>query len=113
MSDRRPRREPRHVAEGLNRLLSTLGGPSADVLHVVFDQWDDIVGAELAEHTRPLRLVNRRLVVHVDDPAWAARVRWSQEALLAALAARLGEGRVQQIHPRTAGRISRDRPGSR
>ncbi len=113
MSGRRPRREPRHVADGLNRLLGALGAPPPDVLRVLFEHWDDIVGTELAEHTRPVRVVNRRLVVQVDDPAWAARMRWSQDALLASLADRVGEGRVRQIHLRTTGRIGRDRPGRR
>lgn len=109
----RGRRGPRHVAEGLNRVLGSLGAPAADVLASLFAQWPAIAGAELAGHSRPIRLVNRRLVVEVDDPAWAARVRLSESTLLAALAASLGDGKVETIRPRVARKTVWDRPRRR
>lgn len=94
------RRGPRHVAEGLNRVLGALGAPPADVVVTLFAQWTAIAGEELAEHSRPVRVVHRRLVVEVDDAAWAARVRLSESSLLARLAARVGEGKVVAVRPR-------------
>ena len=110
---RRERRGPRHVAVGLNRLLGTLGAPPAEVLAALFEHWPAIVGEDFAQHSRPVRLVNRRLVVEVDDPARAAQLRLEESALVARLAARLGDGRVQFVRPRVVRRSNRDRPWSR
>ncbi len=107
------RRGPRHVADGLNRLLGSLGAPPADVLAALFEHWPQVVGEDLAEHSRPVRLVNRRLVVEVDDPARAAQLRLEENSLLAQLAARLGEGRVQFVRPRVVRRLNRERPRRR
>lgn len=107
------RRGPRHVTEGLNRVLRTIGAPAADVLASLFAHWPTIAGTELAEHCRPARVVNRRLIVEVDDSAWASRVRLSEAALLARLADQLGEGKVEAIRPRVARRTVRDRPRRR
>ena len=107
------RRGPRHVAHGLNRVLGALGAPPADVVVTLFAQWTAIAGDELAEHSRPVRVVNRRLVVEVDDAAWAARVRLSEGSLLTQLAARVGEGRVIAVRPRVARRTVWDQPRRR
>lgn len=106
-------RGPRHVADGLNRLLGTLGAPPADVLAALTEHWPAIAGDDLAEGSRPVRLVHRRLVVEVDDPARATRLRLEEGELLARLAARLGEGRVRSVRPRIARRTNRDRPRRR
>lgn len=105
----RGRRGPRHVAEGLNRVLGTLGAPPADVVVMLFTDWAAIAGDELAEHARPVRVVNRRLVIEVDDAAWAARVRLSESSLLARLAARVGEGKVVTVRTRVVRRTVGDR----
>ena len=107
------RRGPRHIRDGLNRLLGGLGSPSADVLVALFEHWPAVAGPTLAAHTRPARLVHRRLVVDVDDPAWAAQVRLLEAELLARLAERVGQGRVQFIRPRVAAGRNRDGPRRR
>ena len=107
------RRGPRHIKDGLNRLLGGLGSPGADVLLALFEHWPAVAGSALAEHARPARLVNRRLIVDVDDPVWAAQVRLLEGELLARLADRLGEGKVQIIRPRVAARTNRDGPRMR
>lgn len=111
--DRGQRRGPRHVAVGLNRLLGGLGAPPADVLAALFERWPAIAGDDLADHSRPVRLVNRRLVVEVDDAARAAQLRLAEGALLERLAARLGEGRVQSVRPRVVRGTNRNRPRRR
>ena len=104
------RRGPRPVKESLNRLLGSLGSPSADDLATLFEHWPDVAGAALADHARPARLVHRRLIVEVDDPAWAAQVRLRESELLVRLVELLGQGKVQLIRPRVAGKTNRDRP---
>ena len=106
-------RGPRHVADGLNRLLGSLGAPPADVLAALFEHWPQIAGEDLAGHSRPVRIVNRRLVVEVDDPARAAQVRLGESALLARLTACLGDGRVRSVRSRVVRKSNRERPRRR
>ena len=47
----------------------------------MFARWDDIVGANIAAHVRPLRLDEGVLVVEVTDPAWATQVRLLSDRL--------------------------------
>ena len=101
-------RGPRPVKDSLNRLLGSLGSPSADVLATLFEHWPAVAGAALGAHARPVRLVHRRLIVAVDDPAWAAQVRLRESELLVRLGELLGDGKVQFIRPRVAGGRNRD-----
>ena len=103
------RRGPRRITDGLNRLLGGLGSPSADVLVALFEHWAAVAGPTLAAHSRPARLVHRRLTVDVDDPAWAAQVRLAESELLARLAERLGQGKVQFIRARVTAGTNRER----
>ena len=107
------RRGPRPVKESLNRLLGSLGSPSADVLAALFEHWPAVAGPTLADHARPARLVHRRLIVDVDDPAVAAQVRLREGELVDRLAEFLGRGKVQFIRPRVAGGRNRDGPPRR
>ena len=107
------RRGPRHVAHGLNRLLGSLGAPPADVLAALLEHWPEVAGEDLAAAARPVRLVNRRLMVEVEDPARATQLRLEESALLARLVARLGEGRVESVRPRVVRGSNRNRPRRR
>ena len=40
----------------------------------VFAFWPDIVGREIAGHTRPLSCKTRRLVISVDSPVWTSQL---------------------------------------
>ena len=106
-------RGPRHVSDGLNRLLRGLGAPPTDVVAALFELWPALAGAEMAEHSRPVRVVNRRLVVEVEDSAWAARLRLEEASLLARLAAHFGSGAVRSIRPRVVAKSHRDDPRRR
>lgn len=107
------RRGPRPVKESVNRLLGSLGSPTVDVLVTLFEQWSTVAGAELARHARPARLVHRRLIVEVDDPAWAAQLRLRESELLVRLGELLGHGKVQSIRPTVAAGTNRDGPSRR
>jgi predicted nucleic acid-binding Zn ribbon protein len=80
--------EPVPVTDALDGLLRSLrGGAGRAEVGGVFGRWEDVVGAALAAHVRPVRLERRVLLVEVDDPAWATQVRYLSTDLIA----RLGE----------------------
>jgi predicted nucleic acid-binding Zn ribbon protein len=65
--------------------------PTAATLGTVFSRWEELVGAAVARHTRPLRLEGGTLVVAVDQPPWATQVRVLAPGILARLTEETGE----------------------
>ena len=74
--------QPQPLANSIERLLGHLNAPTASTLQTVFDRWDDLVGPGLAEHTEPVSLVDRCLVIAVDDPAWASQLSWDANRVI-------------------------------
>jgi predicted nucleic acid-binding Zn ribbon protein len=103
--------EPSSLGEGLEPVMRRLGGPSVAAVDGVFGRWDEIVGERLAAHARPVSLRDGRLVVAVDDPAWATQVRYLEAQVLGRVAEVLGAGEVSaidvRVRPSRAGREGR------
>ncbi|HUZ11184.1 MAG TPA: DUF721 domain-containing protein [Acidimicrobiales bacterium] len=83
---------PRSLKDSLGPVVRRWGGSTdAMALASVFTRWPEIAGPALAEHVRPVRLVDGVLVVAVDHPAWATRVRASGATLLGRVGELAGE----------------------
>ena len=95
--------EPRPLGDGLDRVLRGLGTPGVAASTTVFGAWEELVGAETAAHARPVSLDGACLLIAVDSPGWATKVRYSQDALLRRCAAALGEGVVTRVEIRVKG----------
>ncbi len=88
---------PRRVGESMPRLLGRLGAPASPAtMEAVFTRWEEVVGAELGEHLRPLRIDGRALVVAVDHPAWATRARMESGQILARIRS-LGDAPIERL----------------
>jgi predicted nucleic acid-binding Zn ribbon protein len=96
------RTEPKRVGEGLDRLARSLSGVGAQPLATVFTEWHVVVGETLAAHCRPLALDGTRLVIGVDEPAWATQVRFLETELLARLAEVVAATPVRSIEVRVS-----------
>lgn len=83
-------RPPGVIGRDIDRVLAGLGAPPAPVLTRIAESWADLVGPAAADHSRPGRLVDGRLHVEVDDPAWASQMRWQATTLL---------GRIDDLVP--------------
>ena len=75
-------RPPERIDEALDRLARKLGTPGAAALEVVFGRWAEIVGAQTAAHSRPLRLAGGVLVVGVGNPVHATELRFRGAEIL-------------------------------
>ena len=96
------RSEPKQVGEGLDRLARSLSGVGAQPLATVFTEWSTVVGETLAAHCRPLALDGTRLVIGVDEAAWATQVRFLETELLDRLREVVAGTLVRSIEVRVA-----------
>jgi predicted nucleic acid-binding Zn ribbon protein len=95
---RRPRRDdPQPLGTAIQGLLNDQGWQAAAAVGSVFGRWPEIVGAEMAAHTKPDRLNGDELVVIADSTAWATQVRWLAKDLIRTLNAELGSGTVSKV----------------
>jgi predicted nucleic acid-binding Zn ribbon protein len=109
----RPRRDdPQPLTAAFGGLLSARGWRAKAAVGAVFGQWTDIVGPQLALHTKPESFEAGELTVSADSPAWATQVRLMAPQILKRLAEELGHGTVHHIRvngpagpPRRAGRL--------
>ena len=95
--------EPRRVGEHLDRATQGLGVPAAGVLGAIFSKWSDLVGVEIASHAEPRSLRDGVLVVTVDQPAWAAQLRYLSSELVEKITVFTASSEVTDIQFRIAG----------
>ena len=86
--------QPRRLARSLDDVSRAIGAPPVEVLSVIFSRWEEVVGAAVAAHSRPVSLRRSTLVVSVDHPAWATQLRSLGATILAPLATRIRVWRV-------------------
>jgi len=61
-------------------------------------EWPALVGAPVASHTRPGRLVSDELTVYVDNSGWLSELqRYAQQELLGNLQRRFGTAPIRRI----------------
>ena len=94
--------EPIGLADALERVLGSLGAPPADLLSTVFHRWEEVVGADVARHCRPVAVESDRLVVVASDPSWASEVKWLAEQVLARVNELSSTDRLRSVVVRVA-----------
>ncbi len=85
------------MEEALDQVASRLKVPRAQVMGMVFERWEELVGSVLAAHTTPVRLVDGELVVAVEEPAWATEVKFFGGELIERINARAEEQVVDRL----------------
>ena len=79
-------RDPVPIGESLNSVVRSLRNESTDPVSAsqmggVFGRWAEAVGDAVANHVKPVKLDGTKLVVEVDDPAWATQLRFLETTL--------------------------------
>lgn len=77
--------EPLSIASALDGVVKSLRAPGSRVVGGVFGRWSEAVGAQVADHVRPVKLDQGVLTVEVDDPAWATQVKFLTSTIIARL----------------------------
>lgn len=86
------------LSDSLTGVVRSLRGPapasvptvSAGTMGGVFGRWTEIVGDVVAAHVQPVKLDGSRLVVEVDEPAWATQLKFLEADLRARLLSTIG-----------------------
>jgi predicted nucleic acid-binding Zn ribbon protein len=67
-------RDPIPLSASLDEVVRSLRGPGRREVAGVFGRWEEAVGAQVANHARPVKLDAGVLLVEVDEPAWATQI---------------------------------------
>jgi predicted nucleic acid-binding Zn ribbon protein len=107
---RRQRRDdPQRLTTAISGLIDEQGWRLAAAAGSMFGRWDQIVGPELAAHTKPEGFADGELTITADSTAWATQVRLLAGTLVRRLNVELGDGAVQRVNVR--GPATQRRPG--
>ncbi len=97
----RPRRDdPQQLTSAIDGLLNQHGWQQRAAMGSVFGRWAEIVGPDLAAHTRPDSFADGELAVTADSTAWATQVRLLAAVLVKRLNDELGDGSVRRVKVR-------------
>lgn len=90
-------RDPVLFGTALRRLVSERGWESTTTAASVLAGWDRLVGPEIADHCRPVSLIDGVLVLVAESSAWATQLRLLTRTLQARLAEQVGAGVVTSL----------------
>ena len=94
-------KEPVHLLSVLEQLLKDFGTPDIRVVTSIVDQWEEVVGIDLAAKISAVAVSGSELIVRVDDPAWASQINWLEKQLLDKITNLVGEEKITSIRVRT------------
>jgi hypothetical protein len=80
-------------------VMKRLGLDNQHWLEVMCDEWAEIVGADVAKHTRPGGFQNKNLTIFVDGSVWLSELaRFGRDKILSNLHKRFGADRIKTIY---------------
>jgi predicted nucleic acid-binding Zn ribbon protein len=91
-------RDPQLFGAVLAKLVKTRGWERPAAEATVFGDWAKVVGADVAEHCRPVKLENGELTIEAESTAWATQLRLLAARLLAGIARQVGHNVVTRLH---------------
>jgi len=94
-------KEPVHLRSVLEQVLKDFGTPDITVVTSIVEQWEEVVGLDLAAKISAVAISGSELIVRVDDPAWASQINWLEKQLLDKITSLVGEEKITSIRVRT------------
>jgi predicted nucleic acid-binding Zn ribbon protein len=91
-------RDPQLFGDVLARLVKNRGWQQPAAEATVFGAWERVVGADVAKHSRPVKLAEGELTVEAESTAWATQLRLLAASLLRRIAAEVGHNVVTKLH---------------
>ncbi|MFD6262502.1 DUF721 domain-containing protein [Micromonospora chalcea] len=91
-------RDPQPLGAVLDKLVKARGWQQPAAEATVFGAWEKVVGAEVAQHSRPVKLEDGELTVEARSTAWATQLRLLAGSLLKQIAREVGHNVVRKLH---------------
>jgi predicted nucleic acid-binding Zn ribbon protein len=91
-------RDPQLFGTVLERLMKQRGWSRPTAEARIFGEWEKVVGADIAAHSRPLKLEDGDLTIEAESTAWSTQLRMLQGKLLAGIAKEIGHNVVKRLH---------------
>ncbi|SCL15921.1 Predicted nucleic acid-binding protein, contains Zn-ribbon domain (includes truncated derivatives) [Micromonospora rhizosphaerae] len=91
-------RDPQPLGAVLERLVKARGWQQPAAEATVFGAWERVVGPEVAQHSRPVKLEDGELTVEARSTAWATQLRLLAGSLLQQIAREVGHNVVRKLH---------------
>ncbi|GAA1031991.1 DciA family protein [Virgisporangium ochraceum] len=91
-------RDPQLFGTLLARLVKSRGWQKPAAEARIFGEWPKVVGADLAEKCRPVKLENGELTVEATSTAWATQLKLLSGKLIKSIAAEVGDGVVRKLY---------------
>jgi predicted nucleic acid-binding Zn ribbon protein len=91
-------RDPQLLGTVLARLVKARGWQQPAAEATVFGAWERVVGPEVAQHSRPVKLENGELTVEARSTAWATQLRLLAGSLLQQIGREVGHNVVRKLH---------------
>jgi predicted nucleic acid-binding Zn ribbon protein len=93
-------RDPQLFGDVLGRLMKARGWEKPKAEATVFAAWERVVGPDIAQHSRPVKLDGGVLTVEAESTAWATQLRMLSTQVLARIATELGPDVVRRLRVR-------------
>ena len=90
-------RDPVLFGSAIQRLIAEKGWEDTTTAAGVLANWEKVVGDEIADHCRPVSLVDGELVLVAESTAWATQLRLLTKTLLVKVREHAGEGVAKKI----------------
>src|SRR5215213_5683871 len=91
-------RDPQLFGAVLQRLMKQRGWEKPKAEATVFGAWEKVVDADIAKHSRPIKLDAGVLTVEAESTAWATQLRMLTATLLRSIAKEVGHNVVQRLN---------------
>ncbi len=91
-------RDPQLFGVMLERIMKQRGWQKPAAEAKVFGAWEKVVGPDIAEHSRPVKLDAGVLTVEAESTAWATQLRLLAASLLKRIAAEVGHNVVTKLN---------------
>jgi predicted nucleic acid-binding Zn ribbon protein len=89
--------DPVPVGAALSDLLAERGWQAQAAGASVLNRWAELVGEQVAAHSRPIQLRDGELVIEAESTAWATQLRLLSRTLTARLGEQLGVDVVRKL----------------
>jgi predicted nucleic acid-binding Zn ribbon protein len=90
-------RDPQPFGAVLDKLVKARGWQRPAAEATLFGQWEKVVGPEVAEHCRPVKLADGELTVEAVSTAWATQLRLLAGSLLKQIGGQVGHNLVTKL----------------